>query len=111
MNKITKRNQETININGNYFKVVATVNANNFIDRSVLMGRMLELTEAYDNPSDTKELIYHNWVMWAEENDGVLRVDTYNSMQFTLRGFVYHNNKKYYLYITKTRQEAYKLIY
>ena len=74
------------------------------------------LDDCYSKPSETKRLVYNNWVKWRDELDlgnstnyvfGRMTIISYNVQMFTLGAEVYNKIGELIglLYITKTRQE------
>ena len=75
-----------------------------------------DLYDCYKNPSIVKQSIYEDWFEWymGEDNNYVLKhfgIDSYNFNMFTLRCDVYNTNDEFigYIYITKTRQEFWRV--
>lgn len=70
------------------------------------------LHDCYNRPSDTKVKINNYWRnLLYNEVDEVISygVSGYNCNFFTLNAIVKINGVKYYLYITKTRQEIHRI--
>lgn len=78
------------------------------------------LEDCYDNPSKIKRVIYNDWLAWLDELNlnnpteyefGHLTVLSYNINMFTLGIEVYNKLGELIgqLYITKTRQEFWKV--
>lgn len=66
----------------------------------------------YDRPSETKVNIYNKYYYLLLDNcDNVLKygVNSYNRFMFTIHAIVEIANKKYYVYITKSRNEIRKI--
>lgn len=76
-----------------------------------LPNRQLDLYDCYKRPSEAKREIYEYWLLWACRS-GVKNfgIESYNSMMFTLSGKIEIKGKKYWLYITKTRQELFEIV-
>lgn len=91
-----------LNINGQSFICKGSIK-----DSQITRGK--ELYNCYDRPSATKAYIFNAWRDWASELNGWLDVDSYNCMMFTLKGEIDIENVRYYVYITKTRQEIYNI--
>lgn len=70
------------------------------------------LYECYDRPSDTKTRIYVEWSSRIYDLGNMLKfgISSYNVNMFTLHSILKVDNKIYYIYITKTRQEVYEVI-
>ena len=69
-------------------------------------GRTLD--DCYTRPSATKQSIYWDWLMWANDNNvQYFGVRSYNSNMFTLQGMVEIDGLYYILEITPTRNTAY----
>lgn len=95
---------KTITINGENFKVMKkTV-------KPLQFDNFYELYSCYARPSDAKKGIYDYWNNFFTEcgagysEHGIV---SSNCMMFTYGGYVVVDDVEYYLYITKTRQEAY----
>ena len=64
----------------------------------------------YERPSRIKVGIYEYWADWASENNVFdFGVSSYNCMMFTLSGKIIIDGGLYAIYITKNRQEIYKI--
>ena len=64
----------------------------------------------YERPSKIKVGIYEYWADWANENNVFdFGISSYNTNMFTLSGKIIIDGGLYALYITKTRQEIYKI--
>lgn len=69
--------------------------------------------QCYDRPSKTKINIFLEWVSKIYDIDNnflKFGIDSYNCNMFTLHSILKIDNKKYYIHITKTRQEIYEVI-
>lgn len=95
---------KTIAINGENFKVMEKYH-NPYQHIS-----FKKLLSCYKKPSFAKHQIYGYWrnffdkINTKESCHGIL---TYNINMFTYGGYAYINGLEWFLYITKTRQEAY----
>lgn len=70
------------------------------------------LDQCYNRPSEAKRNIFNYWHDIALNNDcSTLKVKGYNSMMLTLETMKLIDNKVYYFYITKTKQEVREVIY
>ena len=72
-----------------------------------------DLMDCYDNPSIYKKMMWDGWLKWASMLPGScqLGVSSYNCNFFTIGGlWCTEEDKKYVLYITKTRQEIREVI-
>lgn len=72
-----------------------------------------DLSDCYERPSMRKQAIWHNWLDWASMLPGSceLCVSSFNVNFFTIKGlWCTGEGKKYFLYITKTRQEISEVI-
>ena len=72
-----------------------------------------DLMDCYEHPSSRKQAIWFNWLYWARRLPGScqLGIASFNAYFFTIRGLWYReDSKKYFLYITKTRQEISEVI-
>ena len=58
--------------------------------------------DVYGRPSETKVLIWKNWVTWFVSNDGVCTISSYNSNFFSIHGVVhdYVSDEWYECFIT-----------
>ena len=102
--------KKTKEINGEVFTVVVPREKMN---HESMYFNCLSLESCYGRPSDAKRSIYESWVRWTSDVEGLSRfgIQSYNCMMFTLSGLYYDikEEKYYYLYITKTRQELTEL--
>ncbi len=73
-----------------------------------------DIWDCYNKPSVTKITIWKSWYNWFYNNlhDVDMGVCSYNCMMFTIEAVAYVEElgDYYYFYITKTRQEIYKLV-
>lgn len=72
-----------------------------------------DLNDCYVHPSSRKQAIWRNWLYWARMLPGScqLAVSSFNCNFFTIMGlWCREDGKKYFLYITKTRQEISEVI-
>lgn len=72
-----------------------------------------DLFDCYERPSMRKQSIWYSWLEWASMLPGScqLCVSSFNAQFFTIRGlWCREDGKKYFLYITKTRQEISEVI-
>ena len=72
-----------------------------------------DLTDCYEHPSSRKQAIWNNWLCWARMLPGScqLGISSFNVNFFTISGlWCREDGKKYFLYITKTRQEIFEVI-
>ena len=74
--------------------------------------RFDRLESCYNRPSQTKTNIYYNWYNTIANDSNILDfgVGSYNCNIFTINAIIELQNKKYYLYITPTRNECYEVI-
>ena len=71
----------------------------------------LDLLDCYNIPSTAKQEIYKSWWYWAKQNNVKdFGIDTYNGFMFTLTGRIEIDGQEYAIYITKTRQELYRIV-
>lgn len=91
-----------------------TINNERFeLKKSKFGGRpiyhALDIFEAYERPSYIKERIFNEWKKWAYDSEvDYFGINSYNCNMFTLTGqWTDNDGVDYYLYITKTKQEAY----
>ena len=64
----------------------------------------------YKRPSRTKVNIWHNWLEWARETEGikVFEISGANCMQFSIKGlYIDECSRQYNLYITRDNNKAY----
>lgn len=74
-------------------------------------GKGRNLYECYDRPSNTKREIFNDWWAWSKRNNVKdFGIYTYNGFMFTLTGRIEIEGQEYAIYITKTRQELYKIV-
>ena len=69
--------------------------------------------QCYAKPSKIKINIFLEWVSKIYDIDNnflIFGIDSYNTNMFTLHSILKIDNKNYYIYITKTRQEIYEVI-
>lgn len=72
-----------------------------------------KLEDCYSKPSDIKKAIYDSWWEWAKSIPGTVEmwVSSYNVSFFTLGGEIWDtDNNHYAFYITKTRNEVWRII-
>lgn len=96
-----------MNIGNEYFKMCKYVEMDD-----VLVNNYDDLKNCYERPSDTKIKIDNYWRnLIFNECDEVIRygVKGYNCNFFTLNAIVKIDGVKYYLYITKTRNEIHRI--
>ena len=70
------------------------------------------LESCYNRPSQAKISIYNTWYNTITNDSDILcfGVGSHNCNIFTINSIIKLHNKKYYIYITKTRQEIYEVI-
>ena len=102
--------KKTKEINGKVFTVITPRKK---LDHNSMIFHALNLNSCYDRPSEAKRYIYDRWMRWCLDVEGLswFGIQSYNCMMFTLSGLYYDikEDKYYYLYITKTRQELTEL--
>lgn len=98
---------KTMNIGNKVFKVCKPVETD--WDRD-FRYKNRTLYDCYKTPSYRKAYIWENWLKWARENNAEIFVSSYNSNFFTIRGNIFVGLDMYYIYITSTRQELYKVL-
>lgn len=99
---------KTITINGIDFELCKTGEIN---ETQQAWHKRLTIDQAYSNPSTTKTEIYKEWLQFAREtNASCFGISSYNCMMFTIGMYVNVGNNKYWLYITKAHNRAYKII-
>ena len=103
------RKNEVIEINGKRFVIMVNKPAEELAHMTRWEYR--NIWEAYDRPSRTKEEIWEDWKNWFNSFDNsALWVQSRNTNQFTIAGYININDKVYNVYITKCRQELYPVI-
>lgn len=101
------RKWETMTINSERFEV-------NTVDLEVENGLRGydNIYEAYDNPSETKRAIWNDWKNWFTFYGGYCRIVSRNCNFFSIAGYVTDEDTKerYYCYITKAHNKAWKVV-
>lgn len=95
-------------IGGQYFEVI------NGKEQEFAMYSQNDYSDSYDKihdvygrPSQAKVEIWHEWWVWAHENNAIIRIGSHNCNFFSIYGTVYTNNGTYNLWITASHNRAY----
>lgn len=96
-----------INIGNENFKLIKDIKIEDIKNRDYK-----HIYSCYDRPSNTKISIFNKWYDILLNNCNVIfyGICSYNCNMFSLNAIIEIENQKYYIYITKTRQEIYKII-
>ena len=84
---MVKKRYETIKLNGRVFTY------DNRLSYNPLKARNYRYTystiwNAYEKPSEIKQSIWENWVLWSHMNSGTIWIESRNCFKFTISGVV-----------------------